>query len=129
MTREMYRWPHDAVRVDHPGLGHLGHAEVDGDRTAIVVDDGPLAAVLGEEVLDSGAVVVVHDRVQLGALDAELGLLFGERNQLGVLLDARDAVRREEVEDHPAAAPATEVERVRRRPARPTASGAGRSIR
>ena len=101
---------HDAVGVDDPGLGHLGDAEGDGDRAVLVVDDRPVAALAGEELLD----------VRPGRRRRRPCRTWRRRaarpaarrsDQLGVLLLARHAARLEEVDDDPVALAAGQLER------------------
>ena len=67
---------------------------------------------LGEEGVDLLLLPAGDHGVQLGALDTEARLVLGELHEFRVLLDARDALRVEEVEHHPAALAPGEVERL-----------------
>src|SRR3546814_3814684 len=51
----------DAVRRDEEGLRHARHAVGDADAVLRVVDHGPVAAALGEELLRVIGAVVVGD--------------------------------------------------------------------
>ena len=71
----------------------------------------PVAAALVEEVVDLVLRAAHDDRVELGALGAELLLVGGELDQLGMFLHARHTRRVEEVEHDPAALAPRQVER------------------
>ena len=102
----------DAIGIDDPRLRHLRDTEGDREPSVVVEDHRPVAALVGEELLDHGlGLTSDSDGVELGAVGAEPCLLVDEADQLRVLAPARHAVRGEEVEHHPTALAPREVER------------------
>ena len=111
VTSQMIRAAHDAVGVDDPRLGHLGDAEGDGDRAVVVVHDRPVAALGRRRTARRSPGRRRRRSCRARRRRAERLLLLDELDQLGVLLLARHAAGREEVEHDPAALAPGELER------------------